>query len=435
MMLILADLPDHALTTRLLEIRKHERSLLVELLGLLAELDRRRTVLALGFSSLFSFCTDRLGLTKASAFRRTTAARLLARFPVIAEFLADGRLNLTTLVELRDVLDEAHATEILDRAAGRTEDQVKELVAALRPQPAPPDLLRKLPTQRNDSGGSGPELFPGSTDHRAKEVSLPAAPPPPAAPTPAANAQPAPAPARPSAGPAARLQPIAPERHVLRVTVDATFVADLEAVRQALSHKLPGAGLEVVLHECLRITLSRVEGRRRGSGKKTSAKAPPPGSRYVPAAIRHEVWTRDGGQCAFVGSTGQRCTSRHQLELHHVDPFASGRRQTTANLTLRCRAHNRHEAEQDFGREHIARKVAARHIGDGATGAPADGRDDPRVRASPGGDHAWPAPPAGAGSLRVMALRATVRGGRLIVDEPTDSPEGTEVPLLPLDSW
>ena len=43
---------------------------------LLAELDRRRTVLALGFSSLFSFCTDRLGLTKASAFRRTTASRL-----------------------------------------------------------------------------------------------------------------------------------------------------------------------------------------------------------------------------------------------------------------------------------------------------------------------------------------------------------------------
>jgi hypothetical protein len=87
-----------------------------------------RTVLALGFSSLFSFCTDRLGLTKASAFRRTTAARLLARLPIIAEYLADGRLNLTTLVELRDVLDEAHATEILDRAAGRTEDQVKQLV-------------------------------------------------------------------------------------------------------------------------------------------------------------------------------------------------------------------------------------------------------------------------------------------------------------------
>jgi 5-methylcytosine-specific restriction endonuclease McrA len=374
MMLILADLPDHALTTRLLEIRKHERSLLVELLGLLAELDRRRTVLALGFSSLFSFCTDRLGLTKASAFRRTTAARLLARFPVVAEYLADGRLNLTTLVELRDVLDEAHATEILDRAAGRTEDQVKVLVAGLRPQPAPPDLLRKLPNQRNDSSGSGPERLPGSTAHQAKELPLPTSPLAPAAPTPpAAAAQPAPAPARPSAGPAARLQPITPERHVLRVTVGATFVADLEAVRQALSHKLPGAGLEEVLHECLRITLARVESRRRGAGKKTSAKAPRPGSRYVPAAVRHEVWTRDGGQCAFVGITGRRCTSRHQLELHHVDPFARGGRPITANLTLRCRAHNRHEAEQDFGLEHIARKVAARYIGEGVTGAPAGG--------------------------------------------------------------
>jgi hypothetical protein len=35
---------------------------------------------------------------------------------------------------------------------------------------------------------------------------------------------------------------------------------------------------------------------------------------------------------------------------------------TAANLALRCRVHNRHEAEQDYGREHIARKVAARRL-------------------------------------------------------------------------
>jgi hypothetical protein len=51
-----------------------------------------------------------------------------------------ARRNLTTLVELRDVLDEQHLVEIMERAAGRTEDQVKELVAVLRRQPAPPDL-------------------------------------------------------------------------------------------------------------------------------------------------------------------------------------------------------------------------------------------------------------------------------------------------------
>src|SRR6185436_17673191 len=152
-MMTLSDLPDEVLVGRLVEIRKHERSLLVELLRYLAELDRRKTALAQGFPSLFVFCTEFLGLTKASAFRRTTAARLLARFPLVADYLADGRLNLTTLVELREVLDEAHLLEILDRAAGRTEEQVKELAAGLRPQAAPADLLRRLPTPRNDCSG------------------------------------------------------------------------------------------------------------------------------------------------------------------------------------------------------------------------------------------------------------------------------------------
>jgi hypothetical protein len=80
-MTTLTDVPDEALVDRLLHIRQHERSLLVELLLYLAELDRRKAVVALGYSSLFSFCTEFLGRTKASAFRRTTAARLVARFP------------------------------------------------------------------------------------------------------------------------------------------------------------------------------------------------------------------------------------------------------------------------------------------------------------------------------------------------------------------
>ena len=32
-------------------------------------------------------------------------------------------------------------------------------------------------------------------------------------------------------------------------------------------------------------------------------------------------------------------------------------------------------------------------------------------------------------------LRALVRNGRLVLDEPTDLPEGTIVDLAPVDSW
>lgn len=35
------------------------------------------------------------------------------------------------------------------------------------------------------------------------------------------------------------------------------------------------------------------------------------------------------------------------------------------------------------------------------------------------------------GTMR--ALKAHVRGGRLVLDEPTELPEGTEVELVPLD--
>jgi hypothetical protein len=360
----LADLPDETLTRRLFEIRKQERRMLVEFLGYLAELDRRRTVVAQGFPSLFAFCTDYLGLSKASAFRRTTAARLLARFPLVGKYLADGRLNLTTLVELRDVLDEAHLTEILDRAAGRTEEQVKELVASLRPRPAPADLLRRLPSPRNDSGGSGPAP-PAASDTIDTSAAL--APPP--VPLPPPISAPA-TPVQVTRARVARLEPIAPDRHVLRVTVSAEFVANLEAARQALSHKLPGGDLAEVLHEGLRAILANAERRRRGAGTKSSATMPPPGSRYVPAAVRDEVWRRDGGQCAFIGSTGHRCTSRHQLQVHHLHPFALGGPPLAANLALHCRVHNIHAAEQDYGAEHIARKVASHRARRDSGGAP-----------------------------------------------------------------
>ena len=71
-------------------------------------------------------------------------------------------------------------------------------------------------------------------------------------------------------------------------------------------------------------------------------------SRHVPAAVKREVWKRDGGQCAFEGTNG-RCAERGFLEFHHVVPYAMGGETATTNLQLRCRAHNAYEAEQDFG--------------------------------------------------------------------------------------
>src|SRR5262245_35334863 len=67
--------------------------------------------------------------------------------------------------------------------------------------------------------------------------------------------------------PAARIEPISETQHVIRMTVGAEFVADLERVRAALSHVVPDRSLEKVLHECIRRTLRACERRKRGGDK------------------------------------------------------------------------------------------------------------------------------------------------------------------------
>jgi hypothetical protein len=83
--------------------------------------------------------------------------------------------------------------------------------------------------------------------------------------------------------------------------------------------------------------------------------------RYIPAAVRREVFERDAGCCTFVDSAGRRCHEAHGLELHHLQPFAHRGEHHSSNLTLRCRAHNALAAEQDFGREFVEKKRARRH--------------------------------------------------------------------------
>ena len=46
--------------------------------------------------------------------------------------------------------------------------------------------------------------------------------------------------------------------------------------------------------------------------------------RYIPAAVRHQVWLRDHGQCTHKHPDGSRCQERMMIELDHINRiFAS----------------------------------------------------------------------------------------------------------------
>jgi hypothetical protein len=165
--------------------------------------------------------------------------------------------------------------------------------------------------------------------------------------------------APPPPPPRATVEPIAEATYVVRMTVTGAFKRDLEAVRAELSHQFPDGRLEDVLHHCIQVTLTQRAKERRGAGR--PARTPSgKNNAYVPKHVRHEVWERDGGACAYVAPDGRRCGSTWQVEYHHVLPAGRGGPPTVENTSLRCRSHNVHHAEQDDGAEHVARAIARR---------------------------------------------------------------------------
>jgi hypothetical protein len=143
--------------------------------------------------------------------------------------------------------------------------------------------------------------------------------------------------------------PLAPGRYKIQVTVSAETHDKLRRAQDLLRHVVPNGDPASVLDRALTLLVADLEKKKCAVARRPrQSRGPNTRSRHVPAAVKREVWARDGGRCTFVGIQG-RCTERGFLELHHVVPFADGGPTVADNLRLRCRAHNAYEAEQVFG--------------------------------------------------------------------------------------
>src|SRR5450432_3566580 len=113
----------------------------------LAELDERRLHVKDASESLFSYCTQRLGLSNSEAFHRITVARVARQFPVIFELVERRALHLTAVCLLRDYLTAENHRELLAEASHQTKWQVQELIARRFPKADAPSAVRRLPTR------------------------------------------------------------------------------------------------------------------------------------------------------------------------------------------------------------------------------------------------------------------------------------------------
>jgi hypothetical protein len=351
---------------------------MADFLVALAGFDRRRGWEPLGHANLFAFLHVELRLSKSAAFYRKSAAEPLQDFPEVIEPLRDGRLCLSTIVELAKVLTEENRTVVAQRFFGLSAREAQELVAELQPREVP--STRMVVTRLLDRSEPPPAnaaqpllTFPTAT---ATATAFP----PESVDT--ADTHPNGGGGRLVTKPD-EIVPLTADVRRVHFNVGRQVVRKLEAAREGLSHSIRDATMEQVLEAALDLLLEK-QARARGLVKKPRGVAgmaaprveapgntvtemheasptlalvpsePPPPRRTgpretIPAAVRRAVWERDGDRCSWPLDSGGCCGSTHRLELDHINPWARDGEPTVANLRVVCHSHNALAARQAFG--------------------------------------------------------------------------------------
>jgi len=121
------------LSTRLADLLAREHGAMADFLVALADFDRQRLWLDLGYASVFHFLHRELGLSKGAAHYRKVAANLLQAFPEIEAPLRDGRLCITSIVELAKLLTPENRQEVLPRFFRCSRRDAAAVAAEIRP--------------------------------------------------------------------------------------------------------------------------------------------------------------------------------------------------------------------------------------------------------------------------------------------------------------
>jgi len=116
----------------------------------------------------------------------------------------------------------------------------------------------------------------------------------------------------------------------------------------------PGSGAEAILEAGLDLVIEQAAKRigicaRPKPAKSAASPQAEPDSGDVPAAVKREVWIRDGGRCQLPLEGGGICGSTHRLQFDHVIPRAHGGKATDSNLRLLCQPCNLPAARLHFG--------------------------------------------------------------------------------------
>lgn len=343
---------DKELLNNLSKLVTQEREHTIEILLHIIEVENRKVYRALGYRSMFEYCTGGLGYSESSAQRRICAARAIRKCPEANDYFCDGRVNLCNLA----ISSKYISPNLLEEIAGKSRRQVLNIIARFEPKVKHTDITRPVmivqpvsnqrerPAAGASSNGSSGRILGAPEHEKSGENHL-----------------------RCGGKKLATDEKSTPPKtgtvkmHHVNCFLDDAVMNKLERCKELLSGKHPcGMDLNTLLSELASTWLDKNDPierdkrrrKRAKSSKIVSVKKSAGRSRHISAKTRDAVYKRDGGRCAYIGSNGKRCGSKWDVEIHHDGtPFARGGSHAITNLKLLCAAHNKLESEQVYGRD------------------------------------------------------------------------------------
>jgi len=109
-----------------------------------------------------------------------------------------------------------------------------------------------------------------------------------------------------------------------------------------------------LLDELLSDKINEIEQKRKNQASKPT-KIQKSQSRYIQISVKAKLKIRATDQCENVNIQGEKCECRENLEIHHIQEYSKGGKNTEHNLKLLCRKHHRRESIKTFGVDQIER--------------------------------------------------------------------------------
>lgn len=318
-----------ALLSDIKKLTTDERKITTEILHHLKEIEARKLHLQMGYSNIYDFTIKELGYSEGSAYRRVSAMRLLKSVPEVDSKIKEGSLTLDGAAKIQRLINHQKKEMSFSQTILPAMDTVKFVTRE-----------QKLNLVESLQNKSLKEM-----DKAIFKIN-------------------------PSVLKSENVRQISEEKIELKLIIDEELKKELDHLKNLLSHKNPNMSYQDLIKYLAQLGLKKFDPSKKLTSEQMQtikdhvekvesefersrralpslrSKIASSESRYIPSAVKQEVYMRDKGCCTFEDPrTKHKCESRHLLQYDHRYPFSLGGETTVSNLRLLCYQHHKYITE------------------------------------------------------------------------------------------